>query len=70
MSDEIKTPKPGYLTTEWYLSLATTVVGLAYSSGLISSGSTAEKIAGLATSLLATLGYTVARGITKAAASK
>ncbi len=59
--------KPGYKSTEFWLSLAASLLGLAFSSGLIGAGGTAEKIAGLAASVLGALGYAVSRGMTKAA---
>lgn len=57
--------KPGYKTTEFWLSLLAMIVGLLYTSGVISSGTTADKIAGLAVQVLAALGYSVSRGLAK-----
>jgi hypothetical protein len=59
--------KPGYKTTEFWLSLAAMVLGAIYSSGAISDSGTAAKIAGLAASVLGALGYAVSRGLAKAA---
>ncbi len=59
--------KPGYQTTEFWLSSAATVLGLLFASGILADGSLAMRIAGLAASVLGTLGYTVSRGVVKAA---
>jgi len=60
--------KPGYKTTEFYLSAFATLIGLLFASGAIHDGgaTTADKIAGLAVAALATAGYSVSRGMTKA----
>jgi hypothetical protein len=61
--------KPGYKTTEFWLSLAAVVVGLLFASGLVSDGSGFDKALSLAASVLATLGYQVSRsGVKKATA--
>jgi hypothetical protein len=57
--------KPGYKTTEFWLSAVAALVGLLIASGVIPSGGVGEKIVGLIASVLATLGYSVARGIAK-----
>lgn len=62
MSD---TKKPGYRTTEFWLSLAATMLGLLWASGLVSEGSTTDKVIGFAAMVLAQLGYTVSRGLAK-----
>lgn len=59
--------KPGYLTTEFYLSAFAMLLGLAYTSGIIATGSSWDHMAGMAVTLLAGLGYTVTRGRVKAA---
>lgn len=58
--------KPGYKTTEFWLATAAMIVGALYGSGLISDGSTFDKVLGMAVSLLSALGYTVARTKAKA----
>lgn len=58
--------KPGYKTTEFWLSLAAMLLGAAYASGVISSGSTVDKVAGFAAMALSALGYSVSRGMAKA----
>jgi hypothetical protein len=60
--------KPGYKSTEWYLSLAAVLLGALTTSGLLADGTTAARIAGLAVTLLAALGYTWSRTQVKAGA--
>lgn len=64
------TVKKGYQTSEFYFSAVALLIGVLYASGVISAGTTADKIAGLACSLLATLGYTVSRSALKASSAK
>ncbi len=61
--------KPGYKTTEFWLSAAAMLVGLAYGSGLIAeAGATGiEKSVAFIASALAALGYSTSRGNVKAA---
>lgn len=61
--------KPGFKTTEFYLTTITTLLSLLLASGLVSSGGTADKIIGFAASALAVLGYTVSRGMVKSKAA-
>ena len=65
MADEEKEVKPGYKTTEFWLSTVAMLVGAALASGAIGEGSQAEKIVGFIASALASLGYTVSRGMAK-----
>lgn len=65
MSDEIKETKPGYKTTEFWLSAVATIISLAFASGVISEGSQIEKVVGFIAAALASLGYSVSRGIAK-----
>jgi hypothetical protein len=71
MSDEVTpTPiivpvKPGYKTTEFWLSTASTVVSLAIASDIIPTEGIWPKIVGLVVAVLGTLGYTVMRGAAK-----
>jgi len=60
--------KPGYKTTEFWLSTAATLVGLAVGSGAIPSTAPWGQIVGLITALLGSMGYTVSRAQVKAAA--
>ena len=57
--------KPGYKTTEFWLTVASNILGLLYASGVITDGGTIGKIIGVAAMILATLGYNVSRGIAK-----
>jgi len=57
--------KPGYKTTEFWLTLAASAVGLTLASGILPSDGEAFKIVGLAASVLASLGYTITRAKTK-----
>lgn len=59
--------KPGYRTTEFWLSVASSVLGALFASGVLSDGSTAAKIAGLAAAALGAAGYSVSRAVVKAA---
>lgn len=59
--------KPGYKTTEFWLTLAAAMVGLFIASGAVGSDHIAMKIAGFAAAALASLGYSVSRGIAKKA---
>ena len=58
--------KPGYKTSEFWLSAAAMVLSQIYAAGIIGDGGTASKIAALVASLLTALGYTVARAKAKA----
>jgi len=58
--------KPGYKTTEFWLTLAASVLGALFASGAIGEGGTVAKILGMAATILSTLGYTVARTKAKA----
>lgn len=61
--------KPGWKSTEFYLTLICIIAGALPTSGLVAPGSTVLKIAGLATMVLGALGYTYVRGQVKQAAS-
>jgi len=62
--------KPGWKTTEFYLSLAAIVVGALVASGAFPADSPWFKLLGIAASILAALGYTGARMIVKKDAAK
>lgn len=57
--------KPGWKTTEFWLSVAAAVVGFVMASGAFGDESSVMKALGLVASGLAVAGYSVARGITK-----
>lgn len=64
--------KAGYKTTEFWLSTIAVVVGVVVSAGLADpdGAGTWDKIVGVVCSLLAAMGYTVARSNVKAAAEE
>lgn len=53
--------KPGFKTTEFWLSVAAAVLGAFMASGSIVPDSTTAQVVGLASSALVALGYTGAR---------
>jgi hypothetical protein len=57
--------KPGYKTTEFWLSFAALCIGAAFASGVFPTESTGEKLLGLAATVLTALGYTVSRTMVK-----
>ncbi len=59
--------KPGYKTTEFWLTCAADVFGMVMASGVIAGDSIVAKAIGIGVMVLATLGYTAARAWTKAA---
>ena len=64
--------KPGYKTTEFWLTVLAGIVGFIVSSGVLESLAEAHwvvKVVGALTVLLTALGYTVTRGKIKAAES-
>lgn len=60
--------KPGYKTTEFYLTLLASLLGMLWASGLISEGSTADKAIGFVAMAMSQAGYAVSRGLAKAPA--
>jgi len=61
--------KPGWQTTEFWLSGAATILPLIVASGLIPTSGDWPKMVALAISLLGAMGYTAHRNILKTAAS-
>lgn len=57
----ITTSKPGYKTTEFWLSLAAVAVGAVQASGLVPNEGFWSQILGTVTVALVSLGYTGAR---------
>ncbi len=57
--------KPGWQTTEFWLTLASTVVALATGSGAVVGGTVLGKVVELAATVLGLLGYVTSRGIAK-----
>jgi hypothetical protein len=62
---EPATVKPGYKTSEFWLTAGATVVGLAIASGVIPETGVWPKIVALVVSAFAAMGYTVSRGMAK-----
>ena len=62
-------PKSGYKTTEFWLSTTAVIAGVVVSAGLADpeGAGTWDKVIGVVCSLLAAMGYTVARSKVKAA---
>lgn len=68
MADKTQTPKrPGFKTSEFWLSSTATILGIALASGAIPDGGIAAQIVGGALSILASLGYTASRTQVKVA---
>lgn len=63
----VQTPasKPGYKSTEFWLSAVAAIVGAVMASGAFAANSDVMKVAGMATMALAALGYSVSRGMAK-----
>ena len=59
--------KPGYKTTEFWLSTVATAVGLLVASGIVPATGTFSQVIGLICGVLGALGYTVSRGMVKQA---
>lgn len=57
--------KPGYKTTEFWLTALSVVLGLVLASGAVPEGGLAAQIVGGALTVLAQLGYTAARAQVK-----
>lgn len=57
--------RPGYKTTEFWVSSAAVVVGALAGSGLFRAESTTLRVLGLVAAVLSALGYTVARTVAK-----
>ena len=63
---EKKQTKPGYKSTEFWLASIATLCGILYASGIICPDSGGDIVLGLVTGVLASLGYSISRGMTKA----
>ena len=57
--------KPGYKTTEFWLTAGATVVGLVIASGLVPDTGMWPKVVALVVSAFAAMGYTVSRTAVK-----
>jgi len=61
-----KTTKPGYKSTEFWLAAVAALCGILFASGFIAPDSSGDKVLGLIAGVLASLGYSVSRGMAKA----
>jgi hypothetical protein len=57
--------RPGYRTTEFWLSAAASVVGLLLAADVLAPGSAAGQVVGVLASALAAMGYSVSRSRVK-----
>lgn len=62
----MENPKPGYKTTEFWLTLIANLIGVTLASGLVLPETQLGQGLGLATVVLSNLGYTVNRSVVKA----
>ncbi len=62
---ETKTAKPGYKTTEFWLTVASQIVGVLLVSGVVAEDSPWSKVIGMAAMALSGMGYSVSRGAAK-----
>jgi hypothetical protein len=60
-------PTPGWRTSEFYCAWAVKILGALMASGVLGDGTTAQRIAGAALTLLGFLGYTYSRTLVKTA---
>lgn len=60
--------KPGYKTTEFWLTAAATLLSMLYAAGVIGDAGASGKVAALVALALTNAGYTVSRGNAKAKA--
>ncbi len=57
--------KPGYKTSEFWLTLGATVVGFLIASGVIPETGVWPKVVALVTAAFTAMGYTISRGLAK-----
>lgn len=62
--------KPGYKTTEFWMSLVAVLLGALFSSGAVVEGSSLASLLGIVTTVMASLGYTVSRSVVKTGQTK
>lgn len=63
-------PKPGYKTSEFWLSLAAVIVSYVISAGVWEEGTIQAKAVTIVATVLAALGYTASRAIVKSSHEK
>jgi hypothetical protein len=59
------TEKPGWKTSEFWLTMAATLVGIFVLSGVLPTDHIVMKVAALAMQALAAVGYSYSRGLAK-----
>ena len=57
--------KPGYKTTEFWFTVASWIVSGLYMSGAVTTGSAFDKVLAVGAMVLASMGYSISRGIAK-----
>jgi hypothetical protein len=57
--------KPGWKTTEFWLTLIATMSGVLLASGLFPEGGVAQEVLAVIVAGLANLGYAISRGLAK-----
>jgi hypothetical protein len=62
--------KPGYKSTEFWLSLLAMIITAVIASGMLDTESSMGKIVALGATVLTALGYTVGRSLVKSSAAK
>ena len=69
VAPEVPAVKPGYKTTEFWLSVAACALGAFLASGSLPEENWAMQVAGVVLSGLTALGYTISRFMVKSSAS-
>ena len=59
------TVKPGYKTTEFWMTVFAQLAGIVLASGAVSDGGMVDKIMGMCVAVLSQMGYQVSRGLAK-----
>lgn len=62
--------RPGWKTTEFWLSALASIVGLLMASGIVGDGSIVAQALGMIATALASAGYAGSRGLTKGSEAK
>ena len=60
-------PKPGWKSTEFWITVSVTLASLAWGAGIVDpeGASNADKVFGFISSAAAAFGYTISRGLAK-----
>lgn len=65
IEEEVETVKPGYKTTEFWLSAVAAIVGILLTSGVLVEGNSITQVVGIIATALSAMGYSVSRGNAK-----